>query len=102
MTTKKNRKNRNTKKKNINHEDDILTDLKRFITSRKLKKAKAKKAVKPAKAGKKAAGRRALGPGGMSAKRSGSAAPKKACMPKRTRSSRWPMSWRQSWASRYA
>ena len=42
MTTKKNRKNRSTKKKNINHEDDILTDLKRFIMSRKLKKTKAK------------------------------------------------------------
>ena len=42
MTTKKNRKIRNTKKKNINHKDDILTNLKRFIMSRKLKKAKAK------------------------------------------------------------
>jgi colicin import membrane protein len=42
MTTKKNRKYRNTKKKNSNQKDDIVTNLKHFIMSRKLKKAKAK------------------------------------------------------------
>jgi hypothetical protein len=42
MTTKKNRNYRNTKKKNSNQKDDIVTNLKQFIMSRKLKKAKAK------------------------------------------------------------
>jgi hypothetical protein len=42
------------------------------------RKTVVKKAKKAAKAGKKAAGRRPLGPGGMSAKRGGKAAPKKA------------------------
>jgi len=42
MTTKKNRNYRNTKKKNSNQKGDIVTNLKQFIMSRKLKKAKAK------------------------------------------------------------
>jgi hypothetical protein len=42
MTNKKNRNYRNTKKKNSNQKDDIVTNLKQFIMSRKLKKAKAK------------------------------------------------------------